>query len=160
MGAFGKVVLLATDGSPEAARASRMAVELSNGMGLALHVAHVAPTEGAYAARGELSVLDLVDPELRKSLRERALEEARKRLDGEVSEIEESGGKVTRAHPTVGRPDEEIVRLAEELGAGVVVVGGRGSGPFRRAELGSVSDSIVRHANCPVLVARGEEASG
>ena len=39
----------------------------------------------------------------------------------------------------VGRPDEEFVRLAEELGAGLVVVGGRGSGPFRRAELGSVS---------------------
>jgi nucleotide-binding universal stress UspA family protein len=59
----------------------------------------------------------------------------------------------------VGRPDEEFVRLAEELGAGLVVVGGRGSGTFRRAELGSVSDS-VRHANCPVLRTRGEEAGG
>jgi nucleotide-binding universal stress UspA family protein len=54
----------------------------------------------------------------------------------------------------VGRPDEEFVRLAEELGAGLLVVGGRGSGPFRRAELGSVSDSVVRDANCPVLMAR------
>jgi nucleotide-binding universal stress UspA family protein len=70
------------------------------------------------------------------------------------------GGRAERRHPMVGRPDKEFVRLAEELGAGLVVVGGRGSGPFRRAALGSVSDSVVRHANCPVLMARGEEACG
>jgi nucleotide-binding universal stress UspA family protein len=39
-----RAVLLATDGSPEAVRASRMAIELSNEIGLALHVVHVAPT--------------------------------------------------------------------------------------------------------------------
>jgi nucleotide-binding universal stress UspA family protein len=44
------------------------------------------------------------------------------------------------------------VRAAEDIGAGLVVVGSRGRGPIKRAVMGSVSDSVVRHAHCPVLV--------
>jgi nucleotide-binding universal stress UspA family protein len=36
-------------------------------------------------------------------------------------------------------------------------VGSRGLGPLRRALMGSVSDSVVRHAHCPVLVVRQEK---
>jgi nucleotide-binding universal stress UspA family protein len=56
----------------------------------------------------------------------------------------------------VGKPAAEIVDLAEELGVGLVVVGSRGLGGVRRALMGSVSDSVVRHAHCPVLVVRKE----
>jgi nucleotide-binding universal stress UspA family protein len=57
----------------------------------------------------------------------------------------------------MGKAASEIVELAEELGAGLVVVGSRGLGGIRRALMGSVSDSVVRHAHCPVLVVRREE---
>jgi nucleotide-binding universal stress UspA family protein len=42
--------------------------------------------------------------------------------------------------------------LAEEVGVGFIVVGSRGQGGVRRALMGSVSDFVVRHAHCPVLV--------
>src|SRR5215203_2063701 len=48
----------------------------------------------------------------------------------------------------------KIVALAEEIGAGLIVMGARGVGGIRRALTGSVSDSVVRHAHCPVLVVR------
>jgi nucleotide-binding universal stress UspA family protein len=54
----------------------------------------------------------------------------------------------------MGRPDVEIVELTEDLGAGLIVVGSRGLGGLRRTLMGSVSDSVVRHAHCPVLVVR------
>jgi nucleotide-binding universal stress UspA family protein len=57
----------------------------------------------------------------------------------------------------VGSPSAEIVALAEELEAGLVVVGSRGLRAVRRALMGSFSDSVVRHAHCPVLVVRNAE---
>jgi nucleotide-binding universal stress UspA family protein len=42
------------------------------------------------------------------------------------------------------------------LGSHLIIVGVRGTGPLRRL-LGSTSDSIVRHANCPGLVVRGSK---
>ncbi len=80
--------------------------------------------------------------------------EARKTLDDAVGRIEAAGGGVARAHLKVGGAPEEIVALAEELDAGLIVMGHRGRGGVRRALMGSVSDSVVRHAHCPVLVVR------
>ena len=51
-------------------------------------------------------------------------------------------------------PDRAIVRLGKEIGAGLIVMGSRGRGRMQRVLLGSVSDSVVRHAHCPVLVVR------
>jgi nucleotide-binding universal stress UspA family protein len=51
------------------------------------------------------------------------------------------------------------VALAEEMGAGLIVVGNRGRGGMRRTLLGSVSDSVVRHAHCTVMVVRMENGS-
>jgi len=52
------------------------------------------------------------------------------------------------------RRDQAIVHLADEIGAGLIIIGSRGLGGLRRALMGSVSDSAVRHAHCPVLVVR------
>ena len=70
----------------------------------------------------------------------------------------ESGRKVAETHLRAGEPDKEIVRLSEELGAGTIVIGSRGLGAVRRALMGSVSESVVRHAHCPVFVVRGNGA--
>lgn len=56
----------------------------------------------------------------------------------------------------VGDAGVEAVAAAEELAADVIVVGSRGMGGLRRAVLGSVSDHLVRHASCPVLVVRDD----
>jgi nucleotide-binding universal stress UspA family protein len=52
------------------------------------------------------------------------------------------------------RREQAIVHLADEIGAGLIIIGSRGLGGLRRALMGSVSDSAVRHAHCPVLVVR------
>lgn len=71
-----------------------------------------------------------------------------------MKQIEADGSTVTQAHLRVGRPDEQIVALAEEIGVGLIVMGSRGLGGLRRLLMGSVSDSVVRHAHCPVLIVR------
>ena len=79
---------------------------------------------------------------------------ARQTLDAEVQQVRAVGGTVAQAHLRMGTPDAEVVDLAEELSVGLVVVGSRGLGGIRKALMGSVSDSVVRHAHCPVLVVR------
>ena len=51
-----------------------------------------------------------------------------------------------------GAPGAAICDAATELRADVIVMGSRGRGGLRRAVLGSVSDHVIRHAPCPVLI--------
>jgi nucleotide-binding universal stress UspA family protein len=80
--------------------------------------------------------------------------EARQLLDEQARKVEGAGGPVKEAHLRLGRADEEIVDLAQSIGAGLIVMGSRGRGRIRRALMGSVSESVVRHAHCPVTIVR------
>jgi nucleotide-binding universal stress UspA family protein len=150
MSIFPTTILLATDGSREAGLAARTAVDLAASTGSELHVVTAGRMfpAAAYEAYNEA-----MDGLLRQ--------EARHVLEEEVRKIEEAGGTVARAHVRMDdRRDEAIVRLAEEIGAGLIVMGNRGLGGVRRALMGSVSDSVVRHAHCPVLIVRPERDVG
>lgn len=52
------------------------------------------------------------------------------------------------------KPGEMIVAAAKEFNATMIAMGTRGMGKIRRTILGSVSDYVVHHAHCPVLVCR------
>lgn len=55
-----------------------------------------------------------------------------------------------------GSPESRIVETAEEFGADLIIVGSHGYNRWERLLLGSVSDSVVHHAPCSVLVARNK----
>ncbi|MEW6636281.1 MAG: universal stress protein [Actinomycetota bacterium] len=145
-------MLLAMDGSRQSERAARMAVRLAGDLDSELHVVYVGHIPSAYAAPESM----VLDPDFQERVREMAEKDAREDLEEQVNRVRELGGEVAGAHARVGRPDAEIVHLAEELGAGLIVLGSRGLGPLRRAVLGSVSNSVVRHAHGAVLVVRGD----
>jgi nucleotide-binding universal stress UspA family protein len=142
-------ILLGTDGSEEARNAAPAALELAQKLDSELHVTYVGPMPERRGGLVRYSV-DL-PPEVVASFEE----QARSTLEEQVEKMGEGGGEIMQSHTRVGSPGAEIVALAEELGAGLVVVGSRGLGGVRRALIGSVSDSVVRHAHCPVLVVRG-----
>jgi nucleotide-binding universal stress UspA family protein len=141
MSIFPTNILLATDGSREAELATTTAVELANSTNSELHVIHVGEFVPTMLAQTELEPVQL----------ER---EAQQLLDEQVRRVEEAGGTVKEAHLRLGRADEEIVDVAHEVGAGFIVMGSRGRGRMRRALMGSASDSVVRHAHCPVTIVR------
>jgi nucleotide-binding universal stress UspA family protein len=143
MAVFPTTVLLATDGSPDATLAAQSAVELCERTGSELHVVHVGEYLPTFYAQTEEEPAEL-----------RHI--AQRLLDEQTQRIRAAGGQVTQAHLRLGRPAEQIVNLSEEIGAGVVVIGSRGLSALRRAVLGSVSESVVRHAHCPVFVVRAD----
>ncbi len=60
-------------------------------------------------------------------------------------------------HVRIGAPATEILGLAMEVGAHLVIVGSHGRTGLKRVLMGSVSEKVVREAKCPVLVARERE---
>lgn len=136
-------ILLATDGSGEADLAALTAIDIANSTDSELHVVHV----------GEFLPMLFAHTEIEPA---RIEDEARKLLAGQVDKLREIGGNVSEAHFRAGDAAREIVTLAEELDAGLIVLGSRGRGGIPRALMGSVSDNVVRHAHCPVLIVRGE----
>ncbi|MDP8973447.1 MAG: universal stress protein [Actinomycetota bacterium] len=148
MSIFPTKILLATDGSEEAALAARTATDVADKTNSELHVVLV-ELPAAYVGMGPPEIADIPPPR-----QEELDQDARRLLDAQVKQIEGDGSTVAQAHLRVGRPDEQIVALAEEIGVGLIVMGSRGLGGLRRLLMGSVSDSVVRHAHCPVLIVR------
>jgi nucleotide-binding universal stress UspA family protein len=147
MSIFPTKILLATDGSEEAELASTTAADLAKSTGSELEVIHAL---GADALRFP------PDEQGDKRL-EKLREEGRRLLDEQVEKIEAGGGSVAESRLAVGHPADEIVAYAQDQGAGLIVMGSRGREGIRRALMGSVSDAVVRHAHCPVMVVRPEK---
>jgi nucleotide-binding universal stress UspA family protein len=146
MSIFPTKILLATDGSEEAQLAATTAADLAQRTNSELHVVTVGPDLPFYELLEHPADFEDVVHDQRR--------EAQAVLEQQVKMVEESGGTVTETHLREGRAEEEIVVLAEEIGAGLIVMGSRGRGRLRRALLGSVTDAVARHAHCPVTIVR------
>ncbi len=141
MSIFPTKILLATDGSREAQLAANTAADLANTTNSELHLVHVSELRPTFLAQTEEEPAELQ-------------REAQRLLDEQLRRVEQAGGTVKEAHLRQGQADEEIVELAQSLVVGLIVMGSRGHGRLRRALLGSVSESVVRHAPCPVIIVR------
>lgn len=132
-------VLFAYDGSSFAKRALRYGAQF--GPDLEVAVIAVAPLL-IEAPR----TVESTDPSRDSEAQRRELDEALKILDQD--------GVPATAIQAYGNPAEEIIGAAEERGADLVVVGQRGRSAIARFIEGSVTDRVVRHAPCDVLVVR------
>ena len=95
--------------------------------------------------------------ELEKASRENA----NRVLDSAISEVKTIVGNeeiTVSGEVLFGSPESRIVGAAENMGASLVVVGSHGYNRWERLLLGSVSDSVVHHAPCSVLIVRSTDA--
>jgi nucleotide-binding universal stress UspA family protein len=153
MSIFPMRILLATDGSEEAEVAALRAVDLAEWTDSELHVVHV----------GVVPLFLLSDPGTLGydgKLYDEIEEESRELLRKLSWRVKVAGGTVAGTHLKMGQVvDLEILGLAKELGADLIVMGCRGHRGIRRAIEGSISDAVIRHAPCPVLVVRSQESA-
>jgi len=86
--------------------------------------------------------------------------------DNALKVLDETGSRIKSYFPDIeanvltevlfGTPESRIVETAEEMRADVIIVGSHGYNRWERLLLGSVSDSVVHHAHCSVLIVRTE----
>jgi nucleotide-binding universal stress UspA family protein len=134
------------DWSPASASALDHAHSLAQVAGARLTVVHVV----------ELAP-EVPEPPLPEffEYRTRCFEQARKRLAAEVPAAVREGGAVDEL-VLVGKAHREIVRLAGEQQADLIVMGVHGGGLVDRALFGSTATQVLRRATCPVLTVRGD----
>jgi nucleotide-binding universal stress UspA family protein len=146
-----KPVMLATDGSPTAAKATETAIDLARLLGSELAIVSV--WNVTYPAVGFAPVP--MNGELAKLGEEEA-----KRVAAEAAARAKEAGVETRSLVLRGLPVEEICLAAEKLAPRFLVLGSHGWGVMKRALFGSVSTGVLHHATCPVLVVRAESPDG
>src|SRR6266511_1732688 len=137
-----KPVMLATDGSPTAEKATDTAIDLAWRLDTELvivtawdlHYSGSSTMGFAPAPRnGELA-----------------------RLGSETAARAEEAGVETRSLVLRGFPAEEICIAAEKFDPRFLIIGSHGWGAVKRALFGSVSTGVLHRANCPVLVVRAD----
>jgi len=136
-------ILLAVDGSEHSLNAARSAAQLARSMNSAdLRIAVV------YDSIPPI----LGDPDFQVVLNAR-LDDTEKILQSAVKEVGEVPSTVS-TETIAGDPAEAIIKIAETRKCDLIVMGSRGLGRLAGLVLGSVSQKVVSHAPCPVLIVR------
>jgi len=141
-------VLVATDGSPSSIAAARAAGELLRSADQVTLVSVLTEVPGDDAGGFEGSVYSAGEQD---KLWKQELAEAGDELERTAAAL--TNAKVDK-RIEVGDIAGTVCRVAADLHVDVIVVGSHGRGAIERILLGSVSEHIVRHAPCPVLVVR------
>jgi nucleotide-binding universal stress UspA family protein len=139
-----EIILLATDGSPASEPASAEAIDLATQVEARLLV---------------VSVLSTSSRPSEASAEAGGMADSRDSLTAKAQSIVQRA-KAAGADATFlvweGEPGEAIVAAADSENADLIVVGSHGRSGVSRFLIGSVSDFVVRHAHCPVMVVRGK----
>jgi nucleotide-binding universal stress UspA family protein len=151
-----KKILVATDFSPHATVALRLACDLARQSEAALCLVH-AYDPLPFALPEGSSIYDV-------ATLARLREDLTKHLAAVQGSVLELGVRQVETKLVEGQPYREIVRAAQEWGAQLIVTGTHGRTGMAHLLLGSVAERVARKAPCPVMVvpfvdARGPRAS-
>ncbi len=153
-------IIVAVDGSPLALEAARRGLSLVRPADrvVVANVSHAVDPALAYDGSGHagptMSEDELIDQ------RDRANTDSREFIEEAVAALHaELAGAQVDAEVLEGHPGRALCQLAEDLDASALIVGTRGRSGVKRAILGSVSDHVVRHAACPVVVVNASGAA-
>jgi len=141
-------VLIATDGSPNSIEAARRAAQLLKPADHVTLLSVLTEVPGDDAGGFEGSVYSAGEQE---ALWKQELAEAGEELERTAAALTSTA---VDKRIEVGDVSGTICKVADELKVDVIVVGSHGRGAIERLLLVSVSDQVVRHAPCPVLVIR------
>ena len=143
-----KKILVPIDFSDCSRKALRYAVPFAKEHDAALTLLYVVPTP-SYVI-GEYSIAPYA--EIQAEMRNHGARELARLIVDEVK-----GDVPADSRVQVGSAAHEIVELAKELPADLIVISTHGRTGLKHVFMGSVAEHVIRHASCPVLVVREDE---
>ncbi len=148
-------VLFATDGTKHSKSAVDMVKTLGLTAGDEVMVVSVVDVAFPVAFEGYTGYVPDTSA-LQKVVRENAEQTLQETKEELTAHFSESLPKIETSILS-GSPESEIVEKAEALSSDLIIVGSHGYNRWERLLLGSVSDSVVHHAPCSVLVVRSRD---
>ncbi|KAF1719044.1 universal stress protein [Pseudoxanthomonas wuyuanensis] len=145
-------ILATTDFSEAAEQAVERAAALARQHGARLHLLH-STDEGDWLARLIDHGRSSASRELWQKAADSALARLRQRLQADGLQAVETQVVTEPLYRCLGR-------IAQELDAGLLVMGAHGEGRVRRAVLGATADRVLRAGMVPVLLVRGKGDGG
>jgi nucleotide-binding universal stress UspA family protein len=144
-------ILAPTDFSPNSERAVDYAVELAQRLGAKLTLLNIVPEPSAldYPIEG----IPIEEIEERKKEAERRMEDQLERAKLQYQEVD-------AVQRTALHPRDEIIGVARELSADLLVISTHGYTGWKHLLFGSHAEKIFEHACCPTLVVRSQSATG
>ncbi len=143
-----KTILVPIDGSKQAYEAVQTAVYMAKLSGAELILLIVVDLNKEVAAFEQVSLSGYVPAELKEGAYQLLAEIMHEEIPREIR---------ARTLVEIGSPSEVIVEVAAREQCDLVVMGRRGFGTFKGLVMGSVSQYVLHHAHCPVLIAHGQK---
>ncbi len=139
-----KHIIFPTDGSDHAWKAAKYARDLALKFGSDVLVVYAFPKVPSYLGLKQM-----------EEVAGKHMAEA-ERITDEAADYFKKAGVPVEVEILEGPPAEAILRVTETRPCSLVVMGARGLNPFEGFMLGSVSQKVLSHSKCPVLVVRGK----
>ncbi|WP_394152839.1 universal stress protein [Loktanella salsilacus] len=137
-------IIVCFDGSDHAERALRIAVDIAGKYGSELQIVHVPELRNDAVAVGSEVIFIPVDDSEIKALAQQVIDKA-------VVIAADAGHANVSTKVLRGAAAEAILQHAKDTGTDLIIAGRRGFGTLRGLLVGSVSQKLTTHAECPVL---------
>jgi len=148
-----KSILCPTDLSPMSVEALRKAVELARTFDAKLTLLHI----HEYLMDEKEMIMLRVSVTDYKKVRNKRLVEIEKKMAAEMTEAGGGDLDVDYLQREGIRPYKEILKVVEEIDAGLIVMATNGRSAIDEHFLGSNAENVIRHAKCAVLTIRVPE---
>lgn len=135
------------DFSDKSFKALKIAANLAEICGAEIVLLHI---EESFMSSDEMVMLR-VSPDHYQKMQEQKALEAKKILQDEFDKLETSGLQMSIILRE-GSPRSDIPRLAEEIGADLIVISSSGRDTLLEKVIGSTAEAVVRHSKIPVLI--------
>ncbi len=141
-----KRIMIAVDGSMQSMHAAEMGIDLARLSGAEVTAVYVVDTARLTQLPGYMSVQGM-----KESLMDLMGDESEKAV-ADVEDMAKSAGVACHKKVAGGNPADELLKISQEMGADLLVMGSIGKSGLSKFLLGSVAEKVVRHSKVPVLL--------
>ncbi len=134
-------ILVAVDGSESATKAFQRSIYLAQKCNSKLDLVHVVQCEVGGDSASTFEIIEELKDKAKKMLEEYRIEAAKNNVPIQITIMQ-------------GDPAKVIIELAKAKSYDLIIMGTRGRSSFQELLIGSVSQKVMHHASCPVMVVR------